>query len=97
MFHSDLQTYLLGSKERTDNCNLWVMQHVSAGSETEEAMMMTPFSSKEEWNEYKNMTGKIKHMIAHANKLRDMRYTAHNWNATIWFMNRLKKNFYYLT
>ena len=89
MFHSDLQTYLLGTKERTDNCNLWVTQHVAAGSETEEAMMMTPFSSREEWDEYKNMTGEIKNMIAHANKLRDMSIITEQGLktriATIWY------------
>ena len=28
------------------------MQHVHAGSQTDEALLMTPFSSLEEWNNY---------------------------------------------
>ena len=72
MFRSKPKTHVLGSKERNAICNHTVVQHVAAGSETEEAMLMTPFSSMEEWNEYRDKTGEIKNMIAKANGLRGM-------------------------
>ena len=61
--HSNLQVYRLGSKEQNTKCNHMVLQHVAAGNETEEAMLMTPFSSMEEWKEYNNKLGEIKNIV----------------------------------
>ena len=72
LFHSDLPKYVLGTQEKAENCNLWVQQLVSGCSETEDALLMTPFKSMEEWNEYKSMTGEIKTTLAKARELRNM-------------------------
>ena len=72
MFHSDLPKYRLGTQEQTENCYLCVIQHVSGCSETEDALMMTPFKSMEEWNEYKFKSTEIKTMLAKARELRNM-------------------------
>ena len=72
MFRPVPKTYRLGSKERNELCNHTVVQHVAAGSETEEALLMTPFKSMDEWNEYRDKTDEIKNVIAKANHLREM-------------------------
>jgi len=58
------QVFILGTKERREKCAVKIMQHVHEGSETKETLLMTPFTSMEEWNTYNEKLTKIKSVIA---------------------------------
>ena len=67
--HSNLQIFQLGTKERNESSAIWVIQNVSTGTEMNDAILMTPFTSVKEWRAYQAKVTEIKSGISDARNL----------------------------
>ena len=65
------QIFQLGNEERNKTCVLRVVQNVSIGVETNDAMLMTPFSGVKEWRAYEENVREIRTVLADARNLKN--------------------------
>ena len=90
--HSNLQIFQLGTKERNESSAIWVIQNVSTGTEMNDAILMTPFTSVKEWRAYQAKVTEIKSGISDARNLMNAGIITNDE-----FKSRVTGNWYPLT